>query len=308
MAHDTSPEPDIAILLTFDVDAWSAWTTMLRASSPSAISRGEFAAVGVERLLRILSRRGLAATFFVPGHTARHLPRVVAAIHDAGHELGHHGWTHRYPAGLAPGQELEELKRGSDQLCAVSGAPPVGYRSPGWDLSSDSVAMLVERGFRYDSSMMANDTSPYWCRAGESWTSRGDFAVGTPTELVELPVAWHRDDVPLFEYMFSSQLLTQGGAAPSAVEEIWLGDFEHLRTVVGHGMLVYTLHPEVIGHGHRLLMLERVLDAMQAQPGVRFATCGDYVERWRRGRSPELPSYLQPLAPPLGAGDGAEGA
>lgn len=294
MTAPTHTDPDVTILLTFDVDAWSGWATSLGATSPSAISRGEFSAVGVERLLALLARRELPATFFVPGHTVRYFPRVVHALAEAGHELGHHGWTHANPITLTRAQEDEQLRLGSVALAAVTGAPPAGYRAPGWELSRDSVALLVEHGFRYDSSMMAADTQPYWCRAGETWDAQGAFHVGLPAELVELPVAWHRDDVPLFDYMFTTQLLSQGGAAPSAVEEIWRGDFEYLHGVERSGMLVYTMHPEVIGHGHRLLMLERLLDEMQSRPGVRFERCGDYAERWRAGRVPALPSYLEP--------------
>jgi peptidoglycan/xylan/chitin deacetylase (PgdA/CDA1 family) len=293
MTDPTTPDPDVAILLTFDVDAWSGWTTSLGARSPSAISRGEFCAVGVERLLALLERRSIPATFFVPGHTVRNFPRVVRALAEAGHELGHHGWTHANPATLAPAQEADQLARGSEALAGVTGAPPAGYRAPGWDLSQDSVALLVEHGFRYDSSMMAGDHAPYWCRAGETWDAQGAFRVGTPVDLVELPVAWHRDDVPLFDYMFTTQLLTQGGASPSAVEEIWRGDFDYLHGVERSGMLVYTMHPEVIGHGHRLLMLERLLEEMQSRPGVRFERCGAYAEAWRAGRAPELPPYLR---------------
>lgn len=293
---------DATIILTFDVDAWSGWTTSLGARSPSAVSRGEFSAVGVERVLALLARRELSATFFVPGHTAEHFPLVVEAIAAAGHELGHHGWTHANPVTLTPEQELEQLERGSAALRRVTGSAPTGYRAPGWELSPHSVQLLLAQGFRYDSSMMAHDHVPYWCRAGERWTADGTCEVGRPTELVELPVAWHRDDVPLFEYMFTTQLLTQGGAAPSAVEEIWRGDFDYLYDVEREGMLVYTLHPEVIAHGHRLLMLERLLDAIQGRAGVRFERAIDYVERWRAGRTPALPPYL--AGPPSGSGNG----
>jgi peptidoglycan/xylan/chitin deacetylase (PgdA/CDA1 family) len=297
---------DITILLTFDVDAWAGWTTSLGARSPSVISRGEFSAVGVNRVLELLARRGLPATFFVPGHTARHLPRVVDAVALAGHEIAHHGWTHANPGTLEREAEERELEAGMTELERVTGCVPVGYRAPGWELSGDSVELLFAYGFRYDSSMMAGDYEPYWCRTGDRWTADGAFTVGVPAPLVELPVAWHRDDVPLFDYMFTTQLLSQGGAAPSAVAEIWQGDFTYLYDVQRNGMLVYTLHPEVIGHGHRLLMLDRLLQQMQDRPGARFETCAAYAQQWGEHRTPQLPAYLEPLSDRPNNEDGDE--
>jgi peptidoglycan/xylan/chitin deacetylase (PgdA/CDA1 family) len=286
-----APSSDVTVMLTFDVDAWSGWVGPLQARSPSALSRGEFSAVGVARLIRLLDRHGIPATFFVPGHTARHLPRVVMSIAERGDEIGHHGWSHDNPAGQSADEEERNLVRGSEELERLLGQRPVGYRSPGWDLSIDSVELLVRHGFLYDSSMMANDYEPYWCRSGTRWDAAGALDPGRPEPLVELPVAWHRDDVPLFEYQFTTQLLIQGGAAPSAVEEIWRGDLDYLIDHHGSGIIVYTMHPEVIGHGHRLLMLDRLIRHC-VERGARFARCCDVAADWRSGRTPSLPDYL----------------
>jgi predicted deacetylase len=45
---------------------------------------------------------------------------------------------------------------------------PTGFRSPAWDNSPSTVPLLLEHGFRYESSMMGSDFEPYWCRVGDS--------------------------------------------------------------------------------------------------------------------------------------------
>ncbi len=281
----------VHIALTFDFDAMSGWIAM-GAKSPSLISRGEFGAIGVGRVLALLGSLDLPATFFVPGHTAAAFPRVVAAILEAGHEIGHHGWVHENPAQLTPERERQALERGLEALEEHGGVRPQGYRSPAWDNSPHTIPLLVEYGFRYESSLMAGDFEPYWCRVGDRWTTTGPYEFGRPVDLVELPVAWHLDDVPHFEYIAAPQLLSTGLHHPDAVEHVWKSEFEYLYTNIGAGILTLTMHPEVIGRGHRMLMLQRVLEYMLEHPRVRFTSAGPFVEGWRAGRRPALPGYL----------------
>jgi peptidoglycan/xylan/chitin deacetylase (PgdA/CDA1 family) len=281
----------VHVALTFDFDAMSGWIAM-GATSPSLVSRGEFGAIGVRRVLELLGALGLPATFFVPGHTAAAFPRIVAAILEAGHEIGHHGWVHENPAKLAPDRERWALERGLAAIEEHGGVRPRGYRSPAWDNSPDTIPLLVEYGFRYESSLMAGDFEPYWCRVGDRWTVTGPYEFGRPVDLVELPVAWHLDDVPHFEYIAAPHLLSTGLHQPDAVEQVWTGEFDYLTQRVGSGVLTLTMHPEVIGRGHRMLMLERVLEYFLEHPQVQFTSCGPYVEAWRDGRSPSLPGYV----------------
>ena len=85
--------------LTFDFDGMSGFIDRCR-TSPTMLSRGEFGAVGVERILRLLDRHGIAASFFIPGITIGTWPDHCRRIHKAGHEIGHHGWRHIPPAQL----------------------------------------------------------------------------------------------------------------------------------------------------------------------------------------------------------------
>ena len=122
----------------------------------------------VERILRLLEREGIPATFFVTGHTAETYPDHVRAIVAAGHEIGHHGYLHENPLALETTEhEREVLQRGLEALDRAAGVRPVGYRSPAWDNSPHTIELLLEYGFRYESSLMGNDFRPYWCRVGD---------------------------------------------------------------------------------------------------------------------------------------------
>jgi len=82
-------EREPKVCLTFDFDGISAWAGSLGMTSPSAVSRGEFAGrVAVPRVLDILAREGVRATFFVPGITVEAWPDVCRRILDEGHEIG----------------------------------------------------------------------------------------------------------------------------------------------------------------------------------------------------------------------------
>jgi peptidoglycan-N-acetylglucosamine deacetylase len=276
----------VNVALTFDYDACCVWIGTFRAKSPGLISRGEFGPIALRRLLDLLARYDIKATFFVPGHSALAFPATVVAIRDAGHEIGHHGWVHENPVSLSREEERRVLERGFEALDKVAGVRPVGYRSPGWDNSVNTVPLLLEQGFAYESSLMGGDYEPYWCRVGDQWSTTEAYRFGTPVDLVELPVAWHLDDFPQFEFVPRGMM---GNRAPSTTWEIWTGEFDYLYQRLGEGILTLTMHPQTIGRGHRLLFLERFIQYVLGHRGVAFTTCRDYVRRWRVGRTPCLP-------------------
>jgi peptidoglycan/xylan/chitin deacetylase (PgdA/CDA1 family) len=271
------------ICLTFDFDAISLWIGPFGATSPSAISRGEFGAVGARRILRLLDRAGIKASFFITGHTAETYPEIAREIAAAGHEIGHHGYLHENPIALGTRErEREVLLRGLAVLETVAGVRPSGYRSPSWDNSPYTVELLLEHGFRYESSLMASDFIPYWCRVGDEAPKDGPYTFGAEVDLVEMPVSWILDDFPHFENVrLESGLLTVGLSAASKVEEIWRGEFDFMYREVPGGVLTITMHPQVIGRGHRMLMLERLIEYFRGHEGVRFTTLGDAAEAFR---------------------------
>lgn len=89
----------IQVVLTNDFDGMTLWHNLYGASraTPGLLSRGEFGAVGVERLLELYDEKRIHTTFFVPSNSALHFPSVVQQMVNDGHELGHHGVNHEDP-------------------------------------------------------------------------------------------------------------------------------------------------------------------------------------------------------------------
>ena len=266
----------LACALTFDFDTMSVWIGSFKTRNPSMISRGEFGAVAMPRILDLLKRHGIAATFFVPGHTALAYPDLVRRIAGEGHEIGHHGWVHENPAEFDDAGERANIEKGLEALHRVAGVRPAGYRSPSWDFSERTVDILLDYGFRYDSSLMGADFTPYYARSGDRFDRVSPYVFGRNVDLVELPVTWLLDDFPHFEHTD-----TNGGLSPaSKVEEIWREEFDYARVHVPEGLYSITMHPQVIGRGSRLMMLERLIGYM-TQSGGRFGTMGSFAEQWR---------------------------
>lgn len=278
-------EPFHTVCLTFDFDAISLWLGPFKAQSPSMISRGEFGVIGAKRILNLLDRYNIKATWFVPGHTADTYPDAVAEIYARGHEIGHHGYCHENPVLLEEAHERNILKKGVAALERVTGQRPLGYRSPSWDLSPNTIGLLLGHRFIYDSSMMGSDFTPYWCRQGDSFDLESPYRFGPQVDLVEMPVTWGLDDFPAFEYVSLPNKLYPGLRTPDDVFSIWIGDFDYMRQHVPGGVFTLTMHPQVIGRGHRMLLLERLLEYLSGLQGVRFARMIDHVKAWKGGAS-----------------------
>ena len=263
---------DCTVCLSFDFDAIAIW--LIRGeTTPTPISRGEFGArQGVPRLLDLLAEHEIPSTFFVPGHSCDTFPDLVARIAREGHEIGHHGYCHEVPASLSREEEATILERGGESIHRATGTRPRGFRSPSWDLSSNSLDLLLSAGFLYDSSLMADDFTPYLCRSGDSGDTTSPYQFGSPVDLVEIPVSWALDDYTHFEWLARRS----GGLAPgSQVEEIWREEFEFMYEKVPGGVFTLTMHPQVIGRGHRIRMLDRLIRHMKGRAGVRFCTMAE---------------------------------
>jgi peptidoglycan/xylan/chitin deacetylase (PgdA/CDA1 family) len=196
-------------------------------------------------LLRLLDRHGIRSTFFVPGYTAHRYPGVVRDIVAAGHEVAHHGYLHEQPTGCTVEEQAHHLDRGLQALQDVAGVRPVGYRAPMWDLSWSSPALLAERGFLYDSSLMDADV-PY-----ELATTPGATA-----SIVEIPIQWALDDWE--QYCFLPDVSGSGLIeTPRKARELWQAEFEGLRSV--GGCWVLTNHPFLSGRPSRAQQLDELM-------------------------------------------------
>jgi peptidoglycan/xylan/chitin deacetylase (PgdA/CDA1 family) len=199
---------------------------------------------GLPRLLGLLERYAVAATFYVPGLVALRHRDEIAAILAGGHELGHHGHSHRRPDRLSAREQQAELDDGLAALSEHTGAVR-GYRAPGWELTPVTLARLGPLGFTHDSSLMGDDR-PYRIASG-------------PHTLIELPVHWSLDDAPHFAH----------STDPAALLAVWQAEIRHARQEQRH--ITLTLHPEILGRPHRLDILATILDTLQAS-GTRTLT------------------------------------
>ena len=185
------------------------------------------------------------------------------------------------PSTLGRDGEEEELVRGLDAIQRLQGRRPRGYRSPSWDLSPHSVELLLKHGFEYDSSMMGHDYSPYQARHGDATPLLDKMLFGADTSLVEMPIHWSLDDFPHFEYFRLDSAIQPGLMNAQAVYENWLQDFLYMKQVCDWGVLTYTFHPHVIGRGHRMMMLEKLIEALHAD-GATFVSMGAAVDGYRQ--------------------------
>jgi peptidoglycan/xylan/chitin deacetylase (PgdA/CDA1 family) len=267
------------VCLTFDLDNTSGALTP-ESSTPTWISRGDFGMVATERLLALLRRYALPGTWFIPGHTIESYPDICGAVARGAHEIGHHGWTHRIPASLSREGEERELVRGNETIKKLTGQYARGYRSPSWDLSPHSIELLLKHGFIYDSSLMGHDYLPYQARNGDVVKPEEPLIHGPDTKLVEMPISWSLDDFPAFEYYHVDRYHNQGLSNAGLVMENWLGDFTYMRDNYDWGIITYTFHPDVIGRGHRMIMLEKLVRALK-DGGASFITMEEGVAEYR---------------------------
>lgn len=272
------------VCLTFDFDAISGFIARGQ-TSPSWISRGEYGPrVGAPRLLALLKKYGIRSTWFIPGHTIETYPRACEQVVAAGHEVAHHGWTHRPPASLSRDEEESELVRANEAIRRLTGRAARGYRSPSWDLSPYSVELFLKHGFLYDSSLMGDDYMPYYARTGDVIELEKPARFGRETALVEMPIHWATDDAPHFEFVRTDTTVRQGLMNASAVGENWINDFLYMREVVEWGVLTYTCHPFVIGRGARMMMLEKVIKTAMDN-GAVFMTMEDAVAEFKKRKA-----------------------
>jgi peptidoglycan/xylan/chitin deacetylase (PgdA/CDA1 family) len=272
------------VCLTFDFDAMSGFISR-GMTTPTPISRGEFGVVASGRLLALMKRYDIPTTWFIPGHTLETYPKACEAVIAAGHEVAHHGWTHQPPATLSREQEEAGLVRANAVIKQMTGKGARGYRSPSWDLSPHTIELLLKHGFLYDTSMMADDYTPYFARQGDVIELEKPARFGQETKLVELPISWSLDDYPHFEFVRTPQTVLPGLQSAHGVLQNWVDDFTYLKRTLDWGIITYTFHPFVIGRGHRMMILERLIDTIRMAGGV-FVTmeqaAHEFLERGKK--------------------------
>ena len=246
----------VAVALSFDCDHE---TIPLRDAEtrPGKLSQGEYGSrVGSRRIMDLLDRRGIRATFFMPAVSALLHPAEARGYVDAGHEIGIHGWIHERNMLLAASQERELVLRSAETLESIAGQRPVGVRTPSWDFSDATLGIVREMGLLYDSSLMGDD-EPYEI-----------VADGQPTGVVEIPVEWIRDDAVYFPMDRYSALRPY--TTPRGVLTIWRDEFD--RAYEEGGLFQLTMHPHIIGHRSRMAVLEELVDYIADHTEVWWAS------------------------------------
>ena len=267
--------PRLSVALTFDHDAIS--DSVRRGDPPVKFSHGEFGPrVAIPRILELLAANEIPSTWFVPGHSLVTFPESIDAILAGGHELACHGWYHEDFADLPSDEQAGILERSVAAVRDRTGEAPRGFRAPYWSLAPDTLRLVEEAGYVYDSSLMSDDYRLTRVRHGDHHSVEDGTTWGAAGRLVEVPVYWALDDWPLFEPGPGRD----GFHTPSQVLEIWLGELRYAYAHAPGGLLTVTMHPECIGRGHRMAMVEQFIAEARALDGIVFERLDAVVSRW----------------------------
>lgn len=273
----------ILVAYGVDVDAVAGWLGSYGGEdSPDDISRGLFAGeVGSPRMLKLFDRYNIKTTWFVPGHSAQTFPEQMKDVAAAGHEIGVHGYSHENPIAMTREQETAVLDKSIDLIGELSGKRPTGYVAPWWEFSPVTNELLLERGIKYDHSLMHNDFHPYYVRVGDSWT-KIDYSKhpdawmkplvrGRETGLIEIPANWYLDDLPPMMFIKKSPN-SHGFVNPRHLEEMWRDQFDWVYREHDYAVFTMTVHPDVSGRPQVLMMHERLIEYINGHDGVEWCT------------------------------------
>ncbi|EGN97032.1 carbohydrate esterase family 4 protein [Serpula lacrymans var. lacrymans S7.3] len=281
-----------------DVDAVAGWLGSYGGEdSPLDISRGMYAGeVGVPRLLKLLDKYSIKTTWFIPGHSLETFPEQMAAVRDAGHEIGLHGYSHENPVSMTVEQQRDILDHTYKLLTDFNhGVPPKGSVAPWWETSKEGTNLLLEKGIEYDHSSMAHDCQAFYLRDQDTWT-KIDYSAkahtwmkplqkGNETGLVEIPANWYLDDLPPMMFIKSSSN-SHGWVNSRDVEQLWKDMFTYCYREEGDFIFPITIHPDVSGRPHVLLMLERFIQWVNTHDNVHWATLHEMASEFRAKKEP----------------------
>lgn len=268
----------IAVALTVDFDAHSVWYGTFDRTTPGYLSRGDFGAhVGIPRLLNLFEKHHIKTTFCVPSHTLLTFPAQATDIVRSGHEIAAHGCYHEQVTRLTPAREHELMRRQIEQYHSVLGTRPRGYRSPSWDFSDATMALLDEFEFEWDSSLMGREFEPYHpLPVHVDWEEHGS-SFGQPARFLEIPVSWYLDDFPFMEYIGG---VNAGLGDHDVLFRRWRDIFDYALEADEGSVYVLTIHPQCSGHSFLIAMLERLIRHMEDSGAAHFCSLSEVYDSW----------------------------
>ncbi len=252
------------LALTFPLDAESCLLAQGRryAEHANVMSHQAYEPqVAVPRLLELLRRLAVKATFYVPGITAERWPNCVEAVLADGHEIAHHSYSHRMPVSMSPDEERRDFERALEAL-AKFGVQPKGHRAAAWGARWSTPALVAEYGLLYESNLM-DDDRPYLLETGAG-------------EIVELPPHWIADDFSQYAYMVDPPI-GHTVDSPLKATELWRLELEAMRDF---GCLMQlTCHPFLSGRPSRLKALAGFIEHTLSLGDVSILTCEQIARR-----------------------------
>lgn len=264
-----------AVTISVDFDAETLWSGTFKLTTPSPLSRGDYdIRAGIPRILALLEKHQLPATFMVPGQVIDDHPDVCREIASHQVEIGYHGYHHESVLETSIEDERELMRRGIARIEEMFDTQPRGNRSPPFALGPNTADLLEEFGFAYDSSLFGHD---------EPYRPHVPVGNGPLRDFVELPVSWELDDAPYFLFSFFPYM--SGLATPSQVLEIWKAEFDGSYEAGGCFLLV--VHPFCIGRYPRIAMLDELISYISSHSDVWFATHLDVATEWRAAQERE---------------------
>lgn len=271
---------DATVCLTYDFDAVSTWLWSYDSwDMPTRHSRGVFGAEkAAPRLLDLHDKYDIPSTWFIPGHTIDSFEEACGDVWDRGQDIQHHGWSHTGPATYETKEdEQADIERGIESIQDLTGREPTGYRSPAWDFSQHTLDILLDLGFDWDSSKMASDFEPHYVYGNWSAPEDGPYDRGEPTDMVELPVSWQRDDWPPLTFTWARPH-RMGYVSEDSIFQRWYDQFDWMYDHKDGGVFILTMHPQVIGQAHRIMRLEKLIQHMQTKDNVEFKTMDEVAQ------------------------------
>lgn len=246
-------------LFTFDLDAETLWFSRNPKNweSTQNRSRGAYGPnEGVPRILDMLARNDVKATFFIPGWVIENYEKVVRRIHEEGHEIAYHGYLHEFSDTITYDEENELMEKCEAIIENITGKKPVGHRSPMGEVLPHTFRLLKDRGYLYTANMMDWDV-PYFHSID-----------GNKIPLLEFPSEWYYDDSSY--YFFTLQEPARRGITSArTLFEIWQDEFDGLYE---EGKMFNTInHPQISGRPSRVKTLERLIQHMKSRPGTWIA-------------------------------------